>query len=503
MAGTTSRSRLKLESSHKAEEPHQIWDNELMKRARIIGSGPNGLSAAIVLAQTGVPVEVFEAENIPGGGARTLPLTLPGFMHDFGSAVHPMAAGSPFFATLPLADHGLEWIHGDFPLAHPLDDGTAVLLHRDLNDQDRELGPDAKAWRSLIQPLVDNWELFAEEALGPALRIPRHPVMMARFGVAAFQSARRLATRHFKHPRTRALFAGLAAHSFLSLDDTLTSAIALVFAAVTPKVGWPIPRGGSQSITQALLRTFESLGGKLHTGIRIDAAAFRSWNSPEVVTLFDTSPRQLLEIAGDCLTSNFRKLMTHFKRGPGSFKIDYALSRPVPWRARDCRRAITLHLGGTLEEIAESERLVTEGKHAERPFVLVAQPSIFDHTRAPDSKHTLWAYCHVPNGSTEDMTDRIESQIERFAPGFRDCIMTRYVSTPAILERMDANLIGGDISGGAMTMKQFLLRPSALTYETSAPNLFLCSSSTPPGGGVHGMCGYRAAKVALSRRGLR
>jgi len=470
-----------------------------MKRACIIGSGPNGLSAAIALAQAGVETEVFEAENIAGGGARTLPLTLPGFMHDFGSAVHPMAVGSPFFATLPLGDYGLEWIHGDYPLAHPLDDGSAVLLHRDLADQDRELGPDAKAWRKLVQPIVDNWDLFAQEALGPVIRVPRHPWLMARFGVAAFQSARRLATRHFKQARTRALFAGLAAHSFLDLDDVLTSAIAIVFGAVTPKVGWPIPRGGSQSITNALIGTFESLGGKLHTGNRIDTEAFRAWNAPDVLTLFDTSPRQLVDIAGDCLTSGFRELMTRFKRGPGAFKIDYALSRPVPWRARECRRAISLHLGGTLEEIAESERLVNEGRNPERPFVLVAQPSVFDPSRAPDGKHTLWAYCHVPNGSTVDMTDRIEAQIERFAPGFRDCIMTRYVSTPAILERMDANLIGGDISGGAMTMKQFLLRPSALTYETSAPNLFLCSSSTPPGGGVHGMCGYRAAKVALNR----
>ncbi|WP_109488835.1 phytoene desaturase family protein [Occallatibacter savannae] len=474
-----------------------------MRRARIIGSGPNGLSAAIALAQAGVAVEVFEAKNIAGGGARTLPLTLPGFMHDFGSAVHPMAAASPFFDTLPLAEHGLEWIHGDFPLAHPLDDGSAVLLHRELADQDRELGPDAKAWRGLIQDLVDNWDNFAQEALGPAIRIPRHPWLMARFGAAAFQPARRLATRHFRSPRTRALFAGLAAHSFLSLDDVLTSAIALVFAAVTPKAGWPIPRGGSQSITRALQGVFEGLGGKLYTGVRIDAAAFRAWNSPECLTLFDTSPRQLVDIAGECLTPGFRELMTRFKRGPGAFKIDYALSRPVPWRARECRRAITLHLGGTLEEIAESERLVGEGRCPDRPFVLAAQPSLFDATRAPEGKHTLWAYCHVPNGSTVDMTDRIEAQIERFAPGFRDCIMTRYVSTPAILERMDANLIGGDISGGAMTMKQFLLRPSALTYETSAANLFLCSSSTPPGGGVHGMCGYRAAKVALSRSGHR
>lgn len=474
-----------------------------MKSARIIGSGPNGLSAAIALAQAGLPVDVFEAETIPGGGARTLQLTLPGFAHDFGSAVHPMAAGSPFFSTLPLADKGLEWIHGDFPLAHPLDDGTAVLLHRDLADQDRELGPDARAWRSLVQPIVENWDIFAREALGPVVRIPRKPWMMARFGLAAFQPARRVATHHFKHARTRALFAGLAAHSFLSLDDVLSSAIGLVLGAVAHKVGWPVPRGGSQAITQALLRTFEDLGGKLHTGRRIDAEAFREWNGTDVLSLFDTSPRQLAEIAGDCLTRGFRDLMTRFKRAPGAFKIDYALSAPVPWRARDCRRAISLHLGGGLEEIAESERLVSEGQHPERPFVLVAQPSIFDDTRAVPGKHTLWAYCHVPNGSIFDMTDRIEAQIERFAPGFRDCVMTRYVSTPAILQRMDANLLGGDISGGAMTMKQFLLRPTALTYETSARNLFLCSSSTPPGGGVHGMCGYRAAKVALSRSGLR
>jgi phytoene dehydrogenase-like protein len=474
-----------------------------MKSACVIGSGPNGLSAAIALAQAGLPVDVFEAETIPGGGARTLQLTLPGFAHDFGSAVHPMAAGSPFFSTLPLAEKGLEWIHGDFPLAHPLDDGTAVLLHRDLADQDRELGLDARAWRSLVQPIVENWDIFAREALGPVVRIPRKPWMMARFGLAAFQPARRVAKHHFKNARTRALFAGLAAHSFLSLDDVLSSAVALVLGAAAHKVGWPIPRGGSQAITQALIRTLEGLGGKLHAGRRIDAEAFREWNGPDVLTLFDTSPRQLADIAADWLTGGFRDLMTRFKRAPGAFKVDYALSRPVPWRARDCRRAISLHLGGSLEEIAESERLVSEGRHPDRPFVLVAQPSIFDDTRAAPGKHTLWVYCHVPNGSTFDMTDRIEAQIERFAPGFRDCVMTRYVSTPAILQRMDANLLGGDISGGAMTMKQFLLRPTALTYETSARNLFLCSSSTPPGGGVHGMCGYRAAKVALSRSGLR
>ena len=470
-----------------------------MKRAYVIGSGPNGLSAAIVLAQAGVDVQVYEAEEVPGGGARTLALTEPGFLHDFGSAVHPMAAGSPFFSTLPLGPYGLTWVHGHAPLAHPLDDGTAVMLEHDLADQGRELGEDALAWRSLVIPLVDNWEKFSQSALGPVLRVPRHPFLMARFGMVAFQPARKVALHHFARPRTRALFAGLAAHSFLSLDDPLSSAIALVLGAAAHKVGWPVPRGGSQSITNALIGTLKSAGGKIETSHRIDASEFRRWNDPRTLTLFDTSPRQLVNIAGDYLTPGFRTLMERFKRGPGVFKIDYALSRPVPWLAAECHRAITVHLGGSFEEIADSEAAVSKGRYPERPFVLAAQPALFDPTRAPQGSYTFWAYCHVPNGCTFDMTERLESQIERFAPGFRDCVVARHVSTPVILEQMDANLLGGDISGGAMTMKQFLLRPSALTYETSAPNLFLCSSSTPPGGGVHGMCGYRAAKVALQR----
>ena len=474
-----------------------------MKRAYIVGSGPNGLSAAIVLAQAGLDVQVFEAEDVPGGGARTLTLTQPGFLHDFGSAVHPMAAGSPFFSTLPLGQHGLAWVHGRAPLAHPLEDGAAVMLERDLADQDREFGEDGQAWRSLVTPLVHSWETFAQSALGPVLRIPRHPFLMARFGMSAFQSARKLALHHFAQPRTRALFAGLAAHSFLSFDDPLSSAIALVLGAAAHKVGWPVPRGGSQSITQALIACLQSLGGTLQTSRRIDAAAFREWNDRETMTLFDTSPRQLVEIAGDCLTPGFRTLMERFKLAPGVFKIDYALSHPVPWSAAECHRAITVHLGGTFEEIAESEAAVSKGQHPERPFVLTAQPALFDPTRAPQGNYTFWAYCHVPNGSTFDMTERLEAQIERFAPGFKDCVLARHISTPAILNQMNANLLGGDISGGAMTMKQFLLRPSALTYETSAPNLFLCSSSTPPGGGVHGMCGYRAAKVALQRFRIR
>lgn len=470
-----------------------------MKRAYVIGSGPNGLSAAIVLAQAGLDVEVFETETVPGGGARTLPLTLPGFLHDFGSAVHPMAVGSPFFNTLPLAGYLLNWIHGDAPLAHPLDDGTAVMLERYLDAQDREFGPDAQAWRSLVMPLVDHWDRFAEESLGPVLRIPRHPLFMARFSASAFQPARRIAMHRFTQPRTRALFAGLAAHSFLSLDDALSSAVALVLGAAAHTVGWPVPQGGSQSITNALVGHLQSLGGKVYTSCRVNQEIFRKLNAREVAMLFDTSPRQLVGIAGDCLTNGFRGLMERFKPGPGVFKIDYALSQPVPWRAAECKRAITVHLGGTLEEIAEAEDAVLKGRHPERPFVLTAQPSLFDPSRAPQGQHTFWAYCHVPNGSTVDMADRLETQIERFAPGFRDCVLARTVSNPATLERMNANLRGGDISGGAMTMRQFLLRPSALTYETSAPNLFLCSSSTPPGGGVHGMCGFRAANVAIRR----
>ena len=470
-----------------------------MKRANIIGSGPNGLSAAIALAQAGVDVEVFEAEAVPGGGARTLPLTLPGFEHDFGSAVHPMAAGSPFFSSLPLGDYSLSWVHGQAPLAHPLDDGSAVMLEQDLADQDRQFGSDAQAWRNLVEPLVDHWEQFAQDALGPALNIPRHPLLMARFGMVAFQPARRIATRHFSHPRTRALFAGLAGHSFLSFNEMLSSAAALVLGAAAHRFGWPVARGGSQSITNALIGYLQSLGGKLHTSCRIGPEEFRAWNEPDLATLFDTSPRQLAAIAGDCLTPGFRGMMERFKPGPGVFKIDYALSEPVPWRAPECRRAITVHLGGSYEEIAASEDAVSEGLHPESPFVLAAQPSLFDATRAPQGQHTFWAYCHVPNGSTVDMTDRLEAQIERFAPGFRDCVLARHVSSPATLERMNANLLGGDISGGDMTIRRFLMRPTMLTYETSAPNLFLCSSSTPPGGGVHGMCGYRAARVVLHR----
>ncbi|MFZ0743650.1 MAG: NAD(P)/FAD-dependent oxidoreductase [Terracidiphilus sp.] len=468
-----------------------------MKRAYVIGSGPNGLAAAIVLAQAGLRVEVFEAQEEPGGATRTFPLTLPGFLHDFGSAVHPMAAGSPFFSTLPLADYGLEWIHGNAPLAHPLDDGTAVVLERQLGDAEKAFAADGKRWRKLMRPLVDHWNDFAQDSLGPALRIPHHPFLMARFGLVGVKSAQSLATSHFASVPMRALFAGLAAHSFLSFDEPLSAAFGLVLGAAAHAVGWPIPRSGSRCISQALISYLESLGGTIHTSRRIDASSFNELDGEHTLTLFDTTPRQLLAIAGSRLSPGYRHTLERFEHGPGAYKIDYALSEPVPWKAAECSRAISLHLGGTFEEIARAEYAVAHGWCAERPFVLVAQPSLFDPSRAPLDKHVLWAYCHVPNGSNFDMTARIEAQIERFAPGFRDCVLARRVSSPMALEQMDANLVGGDISGGAFTVRQFLFRPSARSYATGDPNLYLCSASTPPGGGVHGMCGYNAAKLAL------
>ncbi len=474
-----------------------------LRRAYVIGSGPNGLAAAIVLAQAGLSVEVFEAESEPGGATRTLPLTLPGFHHDFGSAVHPLAVGSPFFSTLPLAEHGLEWIHGEAPLAHPLNDGTAVLLERDLSLAEKELGPDGKSWRRLVQPFVDRWDDFASDGLGPIMRIPRHPFLMARFALAALQPAQRLADHHLASVRARALFAGLAAHSFLGFDQPLGSSVALMLGIAAHAVGWPIPYGGTIAIPNSLLAHLHTLGGRVHTSRRIDAQSFREISGSNALILCDTSPAQLVLLAGDRLTPSLRRAMNRFRHGPAAFKIDYALSDPVPWRAPECRRAITVHIGGTFEQIAAAENAVAGDRHAEQPFVLAAQPTLFDHSRAPEGKHILWAYCHVPNGSTFDMTERIEAQIERFAPGFRDCILSRHISTPAKLESMDVNLVGGDINGGALGVGQFVFRPSIHNYATGDPNLYLCSASTPPGGGVHGMCGFHAAHLALQRMSKR
>lgn len=472
-----------------------------MNRASVIGSGPNGLAAAIVLAAAGLRVEVYEAEAEPGGAVRTLPLTLPGFLHDFGSAVYPLAAGSPFFSSLPLAEFGLQWIHGSAAVAHPLDDGTAVVLDRGLTETARELGEDGEPWRKLMQPAADRWREFAEDILGPPVRLPRHPLQLARFGLSALQSARHFANSRFSNARTRAVFAGLAGHSNSTLDQPLTATIGWMFGMTVHAVGWPIPRGGAQAITRALVGYLQSLGGQVHTSRSIDAAAFKELEKQCDLIFFDTTPQHLLAIAGERLAARYRKTFEAFRYGPGAFKIDYALRCPVPWRAEECRRAITVHLGGTLEEIAASEDAVAHDVCPERPFVLAAQPSLFDPSRAPEGRHVLWAYCHVPNGSAFDMTERIEAQIERFAPGFRDCILARHVSTPAALERMDANLFGGDIGGGAMTLRQTIFRPTLAGYATGTKNIYLCSASAPPGGGVHGMCGYHAARLALRKNG--
>ena len=467
-------------------------------KACVIGSGVNGLSAAIVFAEAGLQVEVLEAEPIPGGATRSMELTLSGFIHDFGSAVYPLGAGSPFLSTLPLHHYGLEWVCSPTPLAHPLDDGTAVLLEQDLEAAQAALGTDGRLWRNLIEPQVKHWSEFAPEVLGSLLQFPRHPWLLARFGRNAVLPAKVVASR-FKSDRTRALFAGLAAHSFLSMDEFLSGAIALLMAAPAHVVGWPIARGGAQSITNALCGYLGTLGGKLKTSSRVESLDALSGYD---LVLCDLTPKQLLAIAGQQLSDKYKRQLKKYRYGPGVFKVDYALSAPIPWNAPECLRAATLHLGGSFDEIATSEKAVQNGEPPEHPFVLLAQPSLFDPSRAPAGKHTAWAYCHIPNGSTFDMLPRLEDQIERFAPGFRDIILARHVLSPAGLEDMDSNLVGGDIAGGAIDLRQLLFRPTRKLYATSARNIFICSASTPPGAGVHGMCGYHAAQRALARFGL-
>ncbi len=467
----------------------------MKRRACVIGAGPNGLAAAIVLAQVGLQVDVFEAEPTAGGAVRTLELTLPGFRHDFGSAVYPLGAGSPFFSSLPLSEYGLQWIHSPAAVAHPLDDGTAILLERDLAEATLSLGEDGKAWNNLVRPFVEHWPDFASEVLRPVSLIPKHPLLMARFGMNAWRSARTIASR-FRSERTRALFAGLAAHSTLGLDEALSGAFGMLMAIPVHAVGWPIPRGGAQSLTNALCAHLAKLGGKISTSSRLENI---DQLSDYDLQMFDVTPKQLLALAGQRLSQSYKRRLKSFHYGSGAFKVDYALSDPIPWRAADCLRAATIHLGGSFDEIAASERAVRADSHPERPFVLLVQPSLFDPSRAPVGKHTAWAYCHVPNGSRENMLPRLESQIERFAPGFRDCVLARKIFSPADLEAKDANLVGGDIGGGALDARQFLFRPTRRHYSTSDAGIYLCSSSTPPGGGVHGMCGFHAARVALTR----
>jgi phytoene dehydrogenase-like protein len=466
--------------------------------AVIVGAGPNGLAAAIELARRGKRVTVLEAEDTIGGGSRSAELTLPGFVHDICSAIHPLGAASPFFATLPLARHGLEWIHPGVPLAHPLDDGTAVVLDRSVERTASGLGPDSGAWRRTIGAVAHDWERLRPTITGPALRFPRHPVALGRFGLMSITPARSFAKRAYRGERARALVAGLAAHSFLSLDALWSTTFALMLGATAHAVGWPLPRGGSQRVVDALAAVLRSYGGEIMTGRRVTSLA----ELPAArAYLLDLSPRQLERIAAGRLPDGYRRGLRSYRYGPGVFKVDYALDGPVPWRAAECGTAGTVHVGGTLDEIADAEREVSRGRHPERPFVLVAQQSLFDPSRAPEGKHTLWAYCHVPNGSTVDMTARIESQLERFAPGFRGRVLARHVMDTGWVEAHNASYIGGDISGGSHDGLQLFRRPvlSPDPYATPDRSIYLCSASTPPGGGVHGMCGYHAARSALRR----
>jgi phytoene dehydrogenase-like protein len=463
--------------------------------AIIIGSGPNGLAGAITLARAGRSVLVIEGRDTIGGGMRTAELTLPGFRHDICSAVHPLGMASPFFRSLPLEQHGLRWIQPDAPLAHPLDHGQAVVLDRSYEATGAYLGRDAAAYRRLMAPLAERWQEILGDLLGP-LSVPSHPVPFARFGAGAILPAATLARAWFRGQRARALFAGLAGHSIMPLQRPLTAAYGLMLGLLAHGVGWPMPAGGSQSIADVLASYLRSLGGEIRTGWWVRSLAELP---PANAYLFDITPRDLIKITGDALPAGYRRTLGRYRYGPGVFKLDYALDGPIPWSNPAVGRGGTVHVGGTLAEIAASEQDAWQGRHAERPFVLVVQPSLFDPSRAPAGKHTVWAYCHVPNGSTVDMTAAIEGQIERFAPGFRDCILARHAMNAAQMEQYNPNYVGGDINSGVQDLFQHFTRPAVRVspYTTPNPSIFLCSSATPPGGGVHGMCGYWAAQAAL------
>jgi phytoene dehydrogenase-like protein len=462
--------------------------------AVVVGSGPNGLAAAIVLAQAGRSVVVFEANEDVGGGTRSAELTRPGFVHDVCSAVHPFAVASPFFRTLPLAAHGLEWIEPPAALAHPFDDGSAVIVERSIERTAARLGEDGRAYAALFGAVVRAWPRIEPAVLGP-LRVPRHPVVLARFGLRAIRSASGLATSAFAGPQARGLFAGIAAHGMLPLERMPTAAFGLVLGAMAHVVGWPIPRGGSQRLANALAAHLTSLGGRIVTGTRVTSLDDLP---PARLVLCDLSPKPFLRVAGGRLSASYRRRLEKYRYGMGAFKVDWALDAPIPWRAPECARAGTVHLGGTLPEIAHSEREAAAGRTVDRPFVLLVQPSLFDASRAPEGRHTAWAYCHVPNGSTADMLPAVEAQVERFAPGFRDRILARSVLTPADFERGNENYVGGDIAAGVTDLVQMFARPTWSWYSTSSRGLYLCSAATPPGVGVHGMCGYHAARRALA-----
>ena len=454
--------------------------------ASVIGSGPNGLSAAIVLAAAGLATTVFERNAQIGGACSTAETTLPNFRQDLGSSVYPMGVASPFFRSLPVT---IPWIEPTAPCAHPLDDGTAVMLEHSIEATVATLDAcDASGYRSLIAPVTSKFAELSEDILGPIQHVPRHPFVLARFASSALQSAASLARSHFTGKRAQAFFAGMATHSVLSLEAPASAAVALTLMAAGHANGWPIVRGGAQALPDALAQHLEDLGGRIEINHEITQL-------PEAdLILADITPRQLLRIAGYQLPSRYCRRLERFRYGAGAYKIDYALRAPIPWAAPECSRAATVHIGGTLEEIVESERTFT----SDRPFVLLGQPSLFDSSRAPVGRHTAWAYCHVPNGSAEDYTESIERQITRFAPDFRDCILARSISSPAALERWNPNLIGGDFVGGAMDFRQLLFRPTPSLYRTPRSNLYLCGASTPPGGGVHGMAGYHAAMTALA-----
>jgi phytoene dehydrogenase-like protein len=462
--------------------------------AIVVGAGPNGLAAAIRLQQEGLSVLLIEAKSTVGGGMRTAELTLPGFKHDVCSAIHPMAAMSPFFKRLPLHKFGLEYIEPPVAAAHPFDDGQAAILSKSIEETALSLNIDKEKWDRSIRPLVINWPLIENDLLA-SLRFPKHPVAFTQFGLQAIQSATQYAKR-FQSKEAKGLWAGLAAHSILPLSYSATSAIALVLTIAAHSVGWPLPKGGSQSIANALAAYFISLGGKVQTNFYV--RSLKDLPSSHAV-LFDVGPKQLLQIAGHQFSSLYKWQLKRYRYGMGVFKVDWALDAPIPFASEECRRAGTVHIGNTIEEINENETAAWKGKHVDKPFVLLAQQSLFDNTRAPQGKHTAWAYCHVPNGSEKDMTEEIEKQVERFAPGFRERIIGRHVMNTKQLEDYNANYRGGDIIGGAANLSQVFARPALRysPYRTSAKGIYICSASTPPGGGVHGMSGFHAANRAL------
>lgn len=459
----------------------------------VVGSGPNGLAAAIRMAQVGKSVLVLEGADTPGGGVRSAALTLPGFTHDVCSSVYPLGACSPFFRTLGLEQHGLKWIFPPAGLAHPFDDGSAAVLFPSVEETAGTLAGDGRSYQRLMESVLPRWQDLLHDALAP-LHVPHHPFLFASFGLKAMRSGAGFARAAFKTEHARTFFGGLVAHSLLPLEYLSTAGVGIMLAMLGHAVGWPFVRGGAQQFTNALVSVLHSRGGRIITGCWVESL---EQLPPASWILLDVTPWQLLKMAGGNLPVTYRNKLEHYRHGMGVFKMDWALHHPIPWRAEKCSQAGTVHLGGSLEEICDSERLSWEGKVNARPFVLVSQPSLFDPTRAPQGKHTAWAYCHVPLGYSGDMTNAIETQIERFAPGFRDCIAARSTMSPQDLERHNPNIVGGDIGGGAATLRQLFLRPTASLYKTPLQGVFLCSSSTPPIPGVHGMCGYFAAEAAL------